>query len=298
MSLQSGTLDVYGNVPATEFQQLTQDEIMQRKYNFFTPETYDFTYLGINSRLEKFADRKTRQAIAHLLDIDNMIRVTQQSFAVRTLGPVKPGDPNYNTSVALYEYNVKKAIQLLQSAGWKKEDNQWVRIVEEEKIPLTINLQYKAGNSDYENIALIFKQAAAEAGIPIELQAMEGSILGSNLRAHRFEIFIRSLSGGPAEYNFKTILHSESAVMDGYNYTGFGTAESDTLIDAINETGSTEIKAKYLKRFQQILYDEATIIFLYVLKNRIAVHKRLHNTKITTSKPGYDVSAFTVTSPQ
>jgi peptide/nickel transport system substrate-binding protein len=296
MSLKSNALDVYGNVPATEFLQLTQDEVMQKKYNFFTPETYDFTYLGINSRLEKFADQKTRQAIAHLLDVDNMIRVTQQTFAVRTVGPVKPGDPNYNTSVALYEYNVKKAIQLLQAAEWKKEDNQWVKIVEEEKIPLTINLQYKAGNSDYENIALIFKQAAAQAGIPVEIQAMEGSMLGSNLRAHRFEMFIRSLSGGPAEYDFKPILHSESAAVDSYNYTGFGTPESDTLIDAINEAPNHELKSRYLKRFQQILYEEATIIFLFVLKNRIAVHKRLHNTKITTSKPGYDVSAFTLAS--
>lgn len=298
LSLKSGALDVYGNVPATKFLQLTQNEAMQQKYNFFTPETYDFTYMGINSRLEKFADRKTRQAIAHLLDVDNMIRVTQQSFAVRTIGPVKPGDHHYNTLVPLYNYSVKKAIELLQSAGWKKEDNQWVRIVEEERIALTINLQYKAGNSDYENIALIFKQAAAKAGIPVDIQAMEGSALGNNLRAHRFEVFIRSLSGGPAEYDFKPILHSESAAINGYNYTGFGTTESDSLITAINEASQPELKARYLKRFQQILYEEATIIFLFVLKNRIAVHKRLHNTTISTSKPGYDVSAFTQASPQ
>ncbi|QHT67154.1 ABC transporter substrate-binding protein [Rhodocytophaga rosea] len=298
LSLKREALDIYSNVPATEFLQLTQDEAMQKKYNFFTPETYDFTYLGINGRLEKFADKKTRQAIAHLLDINNMIKVTQQSFAVRTIGPVKPGDPNYNTSVALYNYNINKAIQLLQAAGWQKENNQWVRIVEEEKIPLTINLQYKAGNNDYEDIALIFRQAAAEAGIPVEIQAMEGSTLGSNLRAHHFEIFIRSMSGGPAEYNFKSILHSVSAVPNGYNYTNFGTAESDTLIDAINETFSPELKSRYLKKFQQILYEEANIIFLFVLKNRIAIHKRLQNTKITTSKAGYDVSAFTLGSPQ
>ena len=297
LALKSGSIDIYSNVPATEFLQLTQDASMKEKYNFFTPETYDFTYIGMNSRLEKFASPQTRQALGHLMDISNMIRITQQNFAIRTVGPVKPGDSNYNTSIAFYPYDVNKAVQLLQKAGWQKEDKQWVKIVNEDKIPLQINLQYKAGNSDYENIALIFKQAAAKAGIPVEIQPMEGSTLSANLRAHRFEVFIRSLSGGPAEYDFKPILHSESAVIDGFNYTGFGTAESDSLIEAINETTDVTLKAAYLKRFQQILYEEANPAFLFVLKNRIAVNKRLNNVKITTSKPGYDISALTLTSP-
>lgn len=296
LALKSGLMDLYSNVPAPEFRQLTQDAAMQEKYNFFTPETYDFTYIGLNSRLEKFAGRLTRQAIAHLMDINNMIRVTQHTFAVRTVGPVKPGDVNYNTSIALYPYNITKAQELLLADGWRKEDGQWIKILNEEKIPLTINLQYKAGNSDYENIAHIFKQAAAQAGIPVEIQPMEGSTLSANLRAHRFEVFIRSMSGGPAEYDFKPILHSASALTNGYNYTAFGTAESDSLIESINKTDDNALKNRCLKRFQYVLYNEANLIFLFVLKNRIAVHKRLGNIKITTSKPGYDVSAFTETS--
>jgi peptide/nickel transport system substrate-binding protein len=121
---------------------------------------------------------------------------------------------------------------------------------------------------------------------------MEGSSITERLRGHRFEVFIRGISGSPAEYDFKSILHSESASIDGGNYTGFGTAESDSLIDAINVTTDLQQKTTYLKRFQEILYDESTILFLYVTKNRIAVSKRIDTIKMLTNKQGYDAGTF------
>jgi peptide/nickel transport system substrate-binding protein len=169
--------------------------------------------------------------------------------------------------------------------------------VNEEKIPLTVTLQYRAGNTDYENIALIFKQAASQVNLPVDVQAVESNTLTENLRSHNFEIFIRGTSGSPGEYDYKSILHTESAVEGGNNYTGFGTVESDSIIDAINHAADDAAKAKCLKRFQEIVYEEASTIFLYTVKNRIAVNNRLSNTQLTASKYGIDVSAFTL-SPQ
>ncbi len=151
---------------------------------------------------------------------------------------------------------------------------------------------YRAGNIINENTAFIFRQAAAQIGIPIEVQPMESASLTERLRAHRFEVFIRGITGSPGEYDFKSILHSESASLDGGNYTGFGTTESDSLIDAINTTTNPEQKVKYLKRFQEILYDESTILFMYVTKNRIAISKRITGVKMLTNKQGYDASSF------
>jgi peptide/nickel transport system substrate-binding protein len=162
LALKSAQLDVYDNIPANEFSQLTQDQRMQEKYNFYTPETYDFSFIGINSRLEKFADKRTRQAIAHLLDIDQIIKVTQKQYATRTIGPVKPGDINYNSSVNLFPYNPSKAIELLKQAGWQQQNGKWVKRIKKQLTPLTITVLYKAGNTTNENTAFIFRQAAAQ----------------------------------------------------------------------------------------------------------------------------------------
>jgi peptide/nickel transport system substrate-binding protein len=293
-ALKDNAIDIYSNIPANDFIQLIQDPEFKKNFTYFTPETYDFTYIGINSRSEKFADRTTRQALAYLLDVQTIIQVTQQNFASQTSGPLKPNDPFYNTKIRGYHYDPKKASLLLQQAGWQNKEGQWIKVVNEEKIPLTVNLQYKAGNTDYENIALIFKQAANQINIPVEIQAVEGNTLSENLRSHNFDMFIRGISGSPGEYDFKSILHTESAVEGGNNYTGFGTDESDAVIEAINHATDEASKAKYLNRFQEILYEEACTIFLYTVKNRIAVHNRLTNIQLTASKYGFDVTAFTL----
>jgi peptide/nickel transport system substrate-binding protein len=297
LSLKDASVDVYNNIPSQDFIQLTEDPVSKKNYNFFTPETHDFTYIGLNSRSVKFADRLTRQAIRHLMDVNNIMAVTQKGFAVRTSGPFKPNDPFYNTDIQLAGYDLQKAEQLLKQAGWQKQKGQWSRVINEEKILLTIDLLYRAGNTEYESIALIFAEAARQIGIPVEVQAVEGNTLSEYLRSHNFDMFVRGISGSPGEYDFKSILHTESAALDGNNYTGFGTAESDSLIDLINHSVDDKAKAVYLKRFQQILYEEATIIFLYTLKNRIAINKRLSNVKLLASKYGYDVSALTFTAP-
>ena len=293
LSLKSKNLDVLSDIPAGQYQQLAADESFTAQYNLFTPATYDFTYLGINARLAKFADARTRQALAHLLETDKIIKSTMSGFATRTVGPITPGnDQFYNKELKPYHYNLSQATALLQAAGWVKNENGWQRDLNGEVVPLTINLNYKAGNTEFENIALIFQQAAAKLNIPVTVQPLEGKLLTKNLKSHNFEMFIRSLSGNPFVYNFKPILHSESAAEGGGNYTGFCTPESDKLIDQINNTQDLPAKARLLKRLQQILHEQSNLIFLYFSTDRLAINKRFTNLKVSGIKPGYDVSAF------
>jgi len=293
LSLKSNNLDVLGDIPANQYKQLAADKSFTKQYSLFTPETYDFTYLGLNARLGKFADARTRQALAHLLETDKIIKATVSGFGTRTVGPIAPSNNQfYNKELKPYDYNLNQATALLQAAGWIKNENGWQKNINGEAVPLTININYKAGNTEFENIALIFQQAAAKLNIPVTVQPLEGKLLTKNLKAHNFEMFIRSLSGNPFVYNFKPILHTESAAEGGGNYTAFGTSESDQLIDQINETQNPQDKARLLKQLQQILHEQSNLIFLYFSTDRLAINKRFTNVKVSGIKPGYDVSAF------
>lgn len=290
-------LDLYQRMPPTDFVQLQRDPDFSQQYAFFTPATYIYTYIGINGRNDKFADKRTRQALAHLLDVPKMIQVTQRNFATRTVGPVHPADKQlYNARIRPYVFDLKQAVRLLEQAGWQKMNNQWQKEIDGQPVLLTIALTYRSGNDEFENIAFIFRQAAAEINIPVTVQPLEGVLLNKNLRDHQFEVAIGSTSGNPFVFNFKSMLHSESAGSEGYNFTGFGNAESDRLIDALNQTKDAEQKARMLQRLQEILHDESNLIFLYFNTDRIAVHKQFTNLKISGLKPGYDVSAFTLKS--
>ncbi|MCJ8167432.1 ABC transporter substrate-binding protein [Pontibacter sp. E15-1] len=295
LALRSRQLDVLGDIAATEFDRMRQDSAFKKDYALFAPDTYEFIYAGINSRHAKFADKRTRQAIVHLLDIENIIAASQQSYATPTVGPVPPTlTAYYNDQLRPYTYNVEKAKALLAAAGWEQEQDGWVQIINGSREQLTIEINYRAGNSSYENAALIFQQSAAELGIPVQLQAMENSLLSQKLKAHTYDMFFRSISGNPFVLNFRPLLHTSHAETGGMNVSGFGTEESDNILDAINKATTPEVKAKLLKRLQEILHEEAAFVSLFYLKDRLAVHKRFGNLKISGLKPNYDVSAFTL----
>lgn len=295
LALRNEQLDVLADVPVAASRQLNADKGFRENYHLFTPSTYDITYVGLNGRSAKLADARTRQALAHLLDVPDILQATQSGFATPTIGPVNPSDTLlYNRAVLPYTFNLNKARDLLVAAGWQKQGAGWRQNIKGRWVPLEITLNYKAGNSEFESIALIFQQAAAKINIPVTIQPLEGLLLTEKLKAHDFDMFLRYLSGNPFFFNFKPILHTESAAAGGGNYTGFGTPESDRLIDQINQTQDSKTKASLLKRFQQVLHQESNLIFLYFNKDRLAIHKRFTNLKVSGIKPGYDVSAFTL----
>ncbi|WP_240675980.1 ABC transporter substrate-binding protein [Botryobacter ruber] len=295
LALKNRQLDVLESIAAAEFDQLKQNESFKQDYALYTPTIYDYTFVGLNTRLPKLQDKHTRQAIAYLLDPDNLIKVTLNSYATRTVGPVPPTVQEfYHQELPLYSYNPGKAVKLLTTAGWAREKEGWFKNINGRREQLTLDVIFRAGNTVYENSALIFQQNASKIGIPVTVQAMENSLLNQKLKSQEYDMFFRSLSGNPFVFNFKPLFHTSFAHSGGSNYTGFGNAESDALLDAINTAGNNTEKAKLLKRLQEQLHEEAAIVSLYYQKGRIAVHRRFTNTKISGLKPHYDVSSFLI----
>ncbi|HSI91772.1 MAG TPA: ABC transporter substrate-binding protein, partial [Adhaeribacter sp.] len=295
IALKNGQLDVWQNIPAMVFEQLRNDAATKADFQFFTPQTYTFAYLGFNGRLPKLAGRQTRQALAHLLDLDAIIALTQQNLAARTIGPVSPEDKAYyHSGIKPYNYNLSRAETLLQQDGWQKNAMGWQRKTQEGPEVLTLALSYSGSNSEFEAIALVFQQAAAKIGIPVTLKPLESGVFTKELKQGDFDLFLRSMTGNPFVFNFKPILHTSSIGPDGLNYTGFGTAKSDAIIEELYGSNAEARKTELLKRLQEILHQESNLAFLFFKRDRIAVHKRFSNLKISGIKPGYDVSAFEV----
>lgn len=295
LALKNGQLDVMRDISVNEFNQLSRDSSFLKQYNLFSPFTYTVNYIGINSRSPKFRGKKTRQAMAHLLNVEDMIKSIGQTQKSRSNSLISPYDKrNFNDAIQPYSFDLEKVKRLLQEDRWVFENGGWYKTVLGKRQQLTGSIQYKAGKQDYENVALIFKQSAERIGIPLEISPVENSILSGNLKQHNFDFYIRSLVGNPFAFNFTPILHTQSAVVNGMNYTAFGTSTSDSLIGSIISEKDKEKQTLQIKEFQKILHEEGNLLFLYFDEQKIAIHNRFENLKISGLYPNYDVSAFEV----
>ncbi len=294
LALKSQALDVMDNIPLVTFQEMKREEKYQQVYNFYSPTSFDFVYMGVNGHNPKLENRLTRQALAHLLNVPQIISSVQGGLATPTVGLVHPQEKNfYNAELPLVKYDQEKARALLHAAGWQQTSSGWQQKINGRPQTLTLELLYRAGNSDFENMSLLFQQNAKSLGIPVTLQALESSQISERLESNKFDVYFRTLVGTPFSYNLIPILHTSNAKEGGANVTGFGNAETDRLLEKIAVEEHTAEKALLLKSLQKAMQEESNLIPLYFQQNKIAVSKKLDSVIISGLKPGYDLTKAT-----
>ncbi|WP_192820647.1 ABC transporter substrate-binding protein [Rufibacter sp. LB8] len=291
LALKANQIDVMDNIPLVPFLEMRKGTDYKENFAFFTTPTYDAVFMGVNGSKPILQDKRTRQALGHLLPVAQIINTLHGGYASPTAGFIPPQDSLfYNSNLKPLAYDIIAVKQLLQSAGWFKSPQGWRKKINGQQAFLQLELLHRAGNSDFENMALMFQQNAKRVGIPIILKPMEGSQISERLRTRDYDLYFRTLTGNPFSYNLLSLLHSQSAANEGANVTHFGTSESDQLLEQIAREENLNTKAILLKALQKIMREEANLMFLYFPKNKLAVSKRIDSVVVSSLEPGYDVT--------
>ncbi len=292
-ALRQGEIDVMDNIPSGEFVQLAQDEGFKSSFNLFSPLKYTFTYVGFNSANHFLANRKIRKAIAHLIDKEQIVASVESGYAEPTIGPINPAKSYfYNDQIKPTPYNPEVAKKLLREAGLEWKNNQWIDSSDHTPVQFTI---IHKQNSIYEGIAQILTSEAQKIGLRINSLSKDDRQVRTSVKNRDFDITIGSFNGSPYSFNFSGLFSTKAAQGGGMNFTGFGNAESDSIIAAVNYAQDSIQRRHSLFALQEKLHNESTMVFLYFSKNKIAVNKKFTNLKISSLKPGYDVTAFETT---
>lgn len=294
VALKAGNLDVMRSIKSKDFATLPESEKFTENFNAHTPVMLAYTYIGLNTRKPQLADKNVRQALAHLIDVDKQIKIIKYGQAQRVVGPIHPSKKSeYNSDIVAFDYNPEKAKQMLTDAGWKDTDGDGVldKVVNGQKVQMNLEFTYNSGNDERKSTALLMQEDARKVGININVVAQDWSVYLENLKNHKFDVFFGAWVQAPVPNDHKQIFHSES-YNDGSNYTGFGSAASDALIDSIRVELDENKRAAMNKRFQVMLHEESPYIFMYAPTERIAIHKRFTNAEPSMMRPGYWEAGF------
>ncbi|TGE27005.1 ABC transporter substrate-binding protein [Hymenobacter metallicola] len=293
LALRRGDIDVYPMMPAREFQHLRQDSTNQPALSFYTADSYKMITACFNTKQAIVRDKLTRQALSLLFDVPALIEATQLGMAYPSAGLISPKlGPLYNDSLPLPAYNPTAATALLRQAGWQRQPSGgWSRRSTDGQVQkLALTLSYRTTDPAFETIALQLRTAGSKLGIPVQPQPLESSVFWDRLRSGTVDMYLFTITGNPFVYNFAPILHTQS--IGSGNYTGFGTAASDQLIEAIAAEEQPRRQAQLLRRLQRILHEEKPLTVLFFLRSRLAASSRLTNLQVSGLRPGYSATAI------
>ncbi|AUI76032.1 oligopeptide ABC transporter substrate-binding protein [Lactobacillus helveticus] len=208
----------------------------------------------------KMNNKSLRQAMAYAMNIDAVTkRYTHGlSFRVPTLIPEQFGD-YFNKNVKGYSYNLKKANQLLDKAGYKKKGT--YRVQPNGK-PLTINLAAMAGNSTLEPITRNYIQQWKKIGLNVKLttgRLIEFNSFYDKIQndAKDVDVFMAawSLASEPSPND----LYNEKAP---FNFTRFVTKKNTQLLAEMDSQKAFNHKYRVDKfhEWQKYMNDEAYVV--------------------------------------
>lgn len=291
--LKSRGLDAMGSIEAEAFVELTENDLVKQFYNLYTPPFLAYYYIGFNTNSPKLSDKNVRRAIAHLLDMDDVVGRLMHGLAQRVVGPIHPAKPYYHTGLQPVSLDIAKAKTLLSNAGWKDSDSDgWLdKMIDGAKVNLQLTYKYSIGNDIAQNIGLLLKENAQSAGIKIELIAKEFSELVEDTRKRDFDLYYMAWSNPPTLDDLRQTWHTQSDTPKGSNKVGFGNTATDSIIDAIRIEMDVKKRDELYLRIQEMIYEEQPYIFLFAPKERIAIHKRFE-AETSALRPGYFENHF------
>ncbi|MBK9731529.1 MAG: hypothetical protein IPO83_09595 [Chitinophagaceae bacterium] len=295
LEFKSQSMDASTALTSRTLLELQRDSLFNRNYNSVFLNSYNFTYIGMNMRPDGVKHKKilddvrVRRAIALLVPVDRLIEVIAMGRARRWTSMVSPLKPEYNATLKPIPYDVAAASKLLEEAGWTDSDGDNIRdkVIDGERIPLQLELLNFVQGNMVKEMTNIIAEGAYPAGVKIIPRPVETGVLRQMITDHDFDLELSSWAFSSMPEDFSQLWSTNAWATKGSNYTGFGNAASDALIDSISNTLNEAQRIPMVQRLQQLVYDAQPYVFLYSPDRKVVIHKRFGNVITTSELPSF-----------
>ncbi|MCL6548337.1 MAG: hypothetical protein K6T30_05455 [Alicyclobacillus sp.] len=273
--LQSGEVDFQINgLKAQDVQKLQS----LSNVNVVTLPDNGWYYLAAKlNGLPELKDYRVREAFEYALDRQAMVKGIMKGYGQVVSGPL----PAISWAAATpkdglnpYPYDVQKANQLLDAAGWKKGSDGW-RIDPATKKPAVFHLTYP-NDPVREQVAIAIQQEFKDIGIqikldtPLDIQAFYKKVQNDDKSVQLF-VAAWELSVDPDP---RGLWGSQNPM----NYERWVDPEDDKLI--ADTWGAKAFDTKYRKqaliKWQLYVNKQMPVNFLFSKENLYAINKRVH----------------------
>ena len=241
-----------------------------------------YRYIGINLRLEKFSDKRVRQALWYGLNLKDFIDAQWEGFAAPCLAPISPVSWAYPDTSELnsYDFNPEKASALLAEAGWLDTDGDGILDKDGEKLSIVWT---SYNDVDWPlNLIAVAKENWGALGIELEGLLMEFTAV-SDLVYEKQDFELYNMGWSLAIDPDPTAIFGEDAdVLGGFNAIGFHHERANEIFRLGKSEYDQAKRAELYAEWAKIANEEVPYIFVSIGTTINGVNNRVHNLELDT----------------
>ncbi len=298
---RAGDSDTHG-VTGEEFAEL---DLLQESENYTLYRrgpAFGTTFLALNmnpgvnaetgqpyltpEKLDWFSTKEFRQAIAHSIDKDTVIRDVLHGLGYPQWASISPATGDFhNPFVPRYEYNPDKANRMLDDLGWTDTDGDGIR-EDGNGNPIAFKMVTNTGNTVRGDVAEIVHSGLSQLGLNVEYELVEfGDLVSQLTDTYSWETMIIGFTGGPDPHGGITFWHSgEGLHLWHPNQPQPGTdweAEMDELYIKASQELDREKRVEYYHRAQDVAAENVPVIYTTLSEHLSAIRNVFGNTTPT-----------------
>lgn len=272
-NLKSGSIDMISSAGGLSLDQAVAfgKEVAKDKLPYNVVFVDGSIYAHIDFKLEHpiLSDLRVRKAISHAINKEEMVKNLLEGKASPAISNVTPLSPWYSTKTNKYEFNKRKAMTLLEEAGWKVGPDRY-RVKDGKK--LTLTLIAASGQRVNDLIQTYIQSQLKSVGIEIIIKSEPARVyFGETIKKRNFEMALYSWVSLP-ESSPRSTLHSgsipsEANAWSGQNNPGWKNATVDKLIDQVEQELDSKKRAVLGRKIIDEYTKDIPVLPLYYRSN-------------------------------
>jgi len=242
-----------------------KEEVKGLSLNLYTLKLPRYYGIFFNqTKSDTLAEADVRKALSYATDRKRIVEEIFKNDAIVQNGPFPFGILDIKAPAKTYDFDLKKAEDVLEKAGWKKTEENGIRSkkIKNKKTQLELVLA-TTDWPELTQVASLIKNDWEKIGVKVDLDVVPVNAIQSQVirpREYQALLFGEVLGLNPDPFSF---WHSTQKKDPGLNLALYSNKRVDGLLESARQTLPTKSKIEKYEEFQNIIMNEAPAIFLY-----------------------------------
>ncbi|MEW4488383.1 ABC transporter substrate-binding protein [Thalassoglobus sp. JC818] len=289
LALNRGDIDDLELQPAQWVNQTTEPDFYRLNTKARGTQ-WVYYFFGWNMKTPYFSDLRVRKAMAYAVDYDYILNTllyglwpacSSEFHPDSWMGPEEERTP--------YKQDLKKAVALLEEAGWKDTDQDGIRdkVVNGKKIPFQFTLL--TPNQPWRvDVCNSLSNTLSRIGVKCNVMPTEFTVVQDKTSKHEFQALFGGWGTGTDPWTTENIFKTD----EGRNYGHYSNKRVDELFDKAKVELDRDVRAKYYREIDEILWEEQPYCWLFYRGAFYAFNKRLRGYKFSPRGPYHYAPGF------